>query len=503
MSGLISYSCAKCGAVLSVDKLQGQMACPFCGTEFDYIDFHREELILQGGECLSRGSYEPAREKFNKILESNPSDVEAYRGLILCAQKLRSTKDLVGRYDQIWNDLDAVESIVRTAKKHVTEEDFVYLQNLSDLFEIPTIYCKYKDRESDTVGLERKRRFQLKEKREREGFLKPVTVIVIALLLVLFVFSVAIVLVYGLKMIKYLFFPILPFEAVIVLLYIIYRNRVIEKTNVVNISASSKVLSGKRKEIKEKYSEILSEVLKYEEGFVKKPEKKVIKREEKKLTPKPGPYKSGDVICAKCGGRLTLNTEQELYECISCGVSYGKYLFFGDLTANAVKAMEMGEFDEADQILSHKLSMDPKDFEALFGRFLCAGRWKSQEDIDIDDKLLMAHVRKLPYKLDAIEKRIINDIPPFWEDIRKYADLLGEYAVKMHSFNKVRERYMSLCVKLRKSKFTSEEKENFTKQKNDVMEKLNALDGELKDISSRIDEAVKVLKEADSDCVFF
>ena len=88
MTRLKSYTCAKCGAVLSVDKLQGQMACPFCGNEFDYVDFHREDLILQAEECLSRGAYEPAREKFSKVLESLLQCVRLIQSLRLCAGRL-------------------------------------------------------------------------------------------------------------------------------------------------------------------------------------------------------------------------------------------------------------------------------------------------------------------------------------------------------------------------------------------------------------------------------
>ena len=47
MSGLKSYTCAKCGAVLSVDKLQGQLACPFCGNAIVFVDKVPEKQILR------------------------------------------------------------------------------------------------------------------------------------------------------------------------------------------------------------------------------------------------------------------------------------------------------------------------------------------------------------------------------------------------------------------------------------------------------------------------
>lgn len=34
------------------------------------------------------------------------------------------------------------------------------------------------------------------------------------------------------------------------------------------------------------------------------------------------------------------------------------------------------------------LMVDPKDYEALFGRILCAGKWKNIPDIELGDKML-------------------------------------------------------------------------------------------------------------------
>jgi len=117
MSDLKSYTCAKCGAVLSVDKLQGQLACPFCGTGFNYIDFHRDELISRGEDCLARGAYTSAKEKFNQVLKNNPNDIRAIRGLILAAGRVHSTEDLQDRHNLISSDLDAIKKIVSSANK--------------------------------------------------------------------------------------------------------------------------------------------------------------------------------------------------------------------------------------------------------------------------------------------------------------------------------------------------------------------------------------------------
>ena len=493
MSELKSYTCAKCGAVLSIDELQGRMACPFCGNEFDYIDFHREDLMLQDEECLARGAYEPAGEKFNKVLENDPTDIVAYRGLILCAGKVQSTEDLRDRYKQASSDLNAIYKIVASAKEYVTKEDADYLDKLVCLFEIPKAYKNIRNRRDNTFDLEKKRELQLVVKDERDGVLGRIigiSVFVVMFLAVLLIASFA-----GADFIGGSGRVIVIIALIGVITLNIFLG-VKLRTKLVKIPDSSSSLSDKMEYAEEKHLEILSEVLKYEAGFKSRPEKKALRRVEGKQESEPAEEITGpSVICAKCGGVLKLSNAQQFYECNSCGISYGKYLFFGDLTANAVKAMNMGEFDEADQILSHRLMLNPKDFDALLGRFLCAGRWKSLKDIDINNNMFMSHVRKLPDKLDAIGKRISTEDQPLWQDIRKLSDLLSEYSVRRHEFNKVHEKYKSVCGKLNNTFLMDDERDDYKRQESDLCEQVTALEGECNELKGRIDEAMEVLTE--------
>ena len=500
MSELKSYTCAKCGAVLSVDKLQGQMACPFCGNDFDLIDFHRDDLILQAEECLSRGAYEPAKEKFNKVLENDSTDIVAYRGLILCAGKVQSTKDLKDRYNQVGSDLNAIKNIVASAKENVTKEDADYLDNLVSLFEIPKVHKNIKSRRDNTRELEKKRELQLEVNNERDKTFGPIIGISIYVemgLIILLIASFDVWEDFGWFGRAIIIFAMI---GIIVLNVFLYRKFGV---NVVKIPDSSSSLSDKMEYVEEKHLEILNEVLEYEAGFKSKPKKKALKKAVEKM-PEPVPEATESaIICSKCGGMLKLSKTQQFYECNSCGVSYGKYLFFGDLTANAVRAMDMGEFDEADQILSHKLMLNPKDFEALFGRFLCAGKWKSLKDIDLNDNMFMSHVRKLQGQLCAIEKRVSQDDQPLWKDIRSLSDLLGEYSVKRHAYNRVYEKYKSVSGKLNNTFLMAEEVTDYKRQESELWKQVASIEGECNEIKSRINEAVKMLTDAESNCVFF
>ena len=278
MSNLKSYTCAKCGAVLSVDKLQGQMACPFCGNEFDYVDFHRDELIRQAEECLARGAYEPAREKFNKVLENNPKDIEAIRGAILSAGRVPSTEYLKGRYNLVSSDLDGIKKIVISAKEHVTENDCKYLDNLVSLFEIPIVYSNTEERKKNTMRLERKRDLQLDYHYDNQGRLGVLLAVVICIMYVLVGISIYIF-TEQIESIGWFFFLLLPLQVLIVGGYVFLYKKF--KVNIVSVPESSKSMSDKLGYYESTYSEIISEVLEYEARFMKKTERKEIVREEK------------------------------------------------------------------------------------------------------------------------------------------------------------------------------------------------------------------------------
>ena len=342
-----------------------------------------------GEPGVPRGAFDPAKEKFNSVLENNPKDIRAIRGLILATARVHSTEDMRDRYDNSCSDLDAIKNIVASANNIVTEEERNYLGNLVCLFEMHKIYNFTEKRKKETMDLERKRDLQLEVKDERGGILGQVLTVLLYVMLFLLAMTG---LIFSSDSINrgYFYFIILPLMIIIIAGFIFLCIKL--RVKVVKIPESSNSLSDKLEIYEKKYSEIFSEVMEFESSFIK--EKETTDKKVSETVP------TQIIICAKCGGLLKLNNTQELYECNSCGVSYGKSLFFGDLTANAVKAMNMGEFAEADQILSHKLKTNPKDFEALLGRFLCAGKWKSLAGIDLEDRLFMSHVRKLPDQQD-------------------------------------------------------------------------------------------------------
>ena len=136
MSSLKSYTCSKCAGVLMFDSEQEFFDCPFCGTKFNAIDFHDDEIMAQAEESLKKEAYSSAKEKFNLILEKDPTDFEALRGLILCEIKAPSLESLVspGIFDPV--DIVALKNLIARLKKQASIKDSAFFDQLLNLIDL-------------------------------------------------------------------------------------------------------------------------------------------------------------------------------------------------------------------------------------------------------------------------------------------------------------------------------------------------------------------------------
>ena len=109
------------------DSEQAFFDCPFCGTKFNAVDFHEDEIKVQAEENLRKEAFSSAKEKFNLILERDPSDFEALKGLILCEIKAASleTLDSPGTFDPV--DIVALKLLIARLKKQASIKDSGFL----------------------------------------------------------------------------------------------------------------------------------------------------------------------------------------------------------------------------------------------------------------------------------------------------------------------------------------------------------------------------------------
>ena len=136
MSLLKSYTCSKCAGVLMFDSEQEFFDCPFCGTKFDAIDFHEKEVMSQAEESLREKAFSSAKEKYNLILEKNPCDFEALKGLILCEIKVTSLEALESpdTFDSV--DIVSLKNLITRLKKQASIKDADFFSQLTSLIDL-------------------------------------------------------------------------------------------------------------------------------------------------------------------------------------------------------------------------------------------------------------------------------------------------------------------------------------------------------------------------------
>ena len=121
--------------------------------------------------------------------------------------------------------------------------------------------------------------------------------------------------------------------------------------------------------------------------------------------------------CTSCGGELVVNLNRQVYECPFCGLSFD-YDFIRDEIAHseAEKALKESQFIKADAIYEYILASDPKNFEALRGRILCAATWENlQNPLEyVGFYMQKAHIPRIVVRVDeALEACEDSDRPYF------------------------------------------------------------------------------------------
>ena len=91
---LYPYECPSCGGHLETDETRKLMICRSCGRSFDYDYFCEENLIRAADKALADGSFSAAGDMYSFMLDKEPSNVKALKGLILAANKVTRLYDI-------------------------------------------------------------------------------------------------------------------------------------------------------------------------------------------------------------------------------------------------------------------------------------------------------------------------------------------------------------------------------------------------------------------------
>ena len=435
MAKLNSYSCSKCGGILNFDEGMELFACPFCGNEFGVVDLHRGEIIGQAEAALRRRKFDTARDIYKTLLAKNPRDFEALLGMILVAGKLLSAESLDDIEKVKSCDFKAARASLRTAQKAASETE--YFNRLSELLKLAEEYKNAKLERSEATQ-DARDKFQnivdmevrIEEDKERQNEIIKIVfdqVFPLAAWVLMFVLAFFITRYDGEGVSPFL--VLVPIVVVPLLFFIIRyfyfeaKKKVLavpDERDIVSGHKNAEKLSLKAQKLKDDYNIKLEELKKLDptvNGYTPPAPAKV------DAGPDPFVDVTKTVTCAKCGGQLFLDKEKKLYECKFCGVGYGTSLFFNEPLAKARTALKATDYTEADKRFQHLLMVDNQDFEALVGRILCAGRWQSIYDIDLEDKMLPFMEEHLTDRTDEAVQHSSEAHKDFFFDMQKIVTL--------------------------------------------------------------------------------
>ena len=149
MDHLRSYTCSKCGGALIVDKDQAIYDCPFCGAKFDVMDFHEEDVLRDGHKALRRMEFHAAEDKFHSILQKDPHDFSALKGLVLCSGKINSDEYIrrVEKLDKC--DCEQLRETVSFAEESALPENKEYFVQFRKLLALSDEYQELAKEQSE------------------------------------------------------------------------------------------------------------------------------------------------------------------------------------------------------------------------------------------------------------------------------------------------------------------------------------------------------------------
>lgn len=471
MTLIKSHTCATCGGALTFHSDRKQYECPYCSVYFDYKYFHSQDILDQADSSLKILQYDSAKEKYEFVLQKELNNFRAFVGKFLCDAKINKMSEL-GRIENLSNiDL----SLIKDYEAKALPENKPFFSKLSEM-------RAYAEQSAETLkSIEEIEKMNLrkgnlvqdlsdedfKRARSHESSVeRNKRKYIFNIIWVLF-FS-PLVLIALLKVIKWttLLVVILLIGIILGVVFLAYRGYKEEKERKIRLKLAEKhdvddegtgpVYTHSDLE----RMRILNELKKNGKDISRTFDK--LCKELAELQPKTGSRSgksqeeeliqadlSKSPACTKCGGELIVNLNSLVYECPFCGVTFD-FDFLRDETAleDAREAVSKSQFVKADGIWKYILAIEPKNFEALRGRILCAAKWTQ-----LPSENALSSMAKI--YLPVMEKRCAEAAASCEEKDRKYFDKLNQVVAEYDKYKKntnpgepVRKEYSRLLKKL-------------------------------------------------------
>ena len=449
MAVLNSYTCSKCAGVLNFDSDQEFFECPFCGTAFDVLDFHGDEVMEQARSLLKNKSFDAAREKYKAILKYDPKNFEANLGVVLCDLKVTSEDSLEFPDRLPEYDVVNVRKSILNAKRNTGKNGSSYFGKMYELISVKEDVARLRKEESELSSEQIGRKVNdklVEDYKTKRTINRSSTVPVI---LVWVGIAVMLLLLLGMdgKIVdesSLIALGLIPFAVVAVIIVCIV---IVDKLHDRDFKPVDDITNSFSGRIKERFNRYDEEYRKLRTLYpaadriskLRDKESAVSGKESASIKEPQIDYSNIDpseiVICSKCAARLTLNKDKRVYQCDHCGVAYGISLFFGVPMEKALNSLNTGLYDDANQRFSSILMVHPSDFEALLGRVLCEGGWTKISDIDLTDDVDVSSYKAVRRRLgEAKEHASVHNVP-FFENVEKMVGYCEEYRKNMQKIN--------------------------------------------------------------------
>ena len=423
MAILKSYTCSKCGGILNFDSDQEFFDCPFCGNKFDIVDFHVDEIMSQAEESLKQEAFSSAKEKFFSILDKDPANFEALKGLILCELKLPALGNLSTPrvFDSV--DVDSLKKLISMAKKQDPEDEeffnkILILRDLSDKLKgfkySSEALTSESTRNAVDTGLAKARQRRIEEAKDdfHFGYVFCIAGVIIGTLIICHDEDWI-----GLGVLIMMAGAIAAMVA-----EASHKEEVFKANPKRNAWEMKSQMDSEYNRYKKMYGTEFNKIL------------EMNRTKKKERTETSNPVETANepcvidtehqetVICSKCAAQLYLDKERRVYECKSCGVAYGISLFFGMPFEKALNSMNIGNYGDAEKRFENILMVEPSSFEALLGQILCVGRWSRVSDIAFTDVISEEDSPKFRSLFSDAKERLTEADKVFFE---KFEELLA------------------------------------------------------------------------------
>ena len=135
ISNMKKHSCPSCGGQLRVDTGRQMYECPFCGLTYDYEYFREDDVLERASRAIEAGEFRSAKEAYEFMLQKDPHNFEALRGLILASAEAKDMDELrkAERHSKIKSE--KIEGCITRANTDCLPEHKEYFEKMQALFE--------------------------------------------------------------------------------------------------------------------------------------------------------------------------------------------------------------------------------------------------------------------------------------------------------------------------------------------------------------------------------